>query len=59
MNFWSYFANQKIQFKSFFFAKIDGALYKPVRLMHGLGSALCFITIKILSFLFNELYTLT
>ena len=38
-----YFRDHKAHLKSFIFAKIDRAPYKPVRLMHEPGSALCFI----------------
>ena len=43
----------KAHFSSFF-PKIDRVPCKPVRLTHGSASALCIITIYILSFLFNE-----
>ena len=38
-----YFTDHKAHSKSFFFSRIDRASYKPVRLMYGSGSALCFI----------------
>ena len=33
--------------------------YKPVHLMYGSGSALCFLAMKISSYLFNEPYTIS
>ena len=37
------YMDHMVHLKYFFFAKIDHAPYKPVRLMYEPGSALCFI----------------